>query len=129
MLEGRQIYNILSSNKNKGGWVKHPAVLMWKNYDTGLYHYLKSIKNECAARGIKWEKNWNAIEKMHEWNWNRGDNVVMPPWWGDERVHQSHRNNLYRKDPEHYAKFVHDEFVSCCDRCSYWWPSHKFVLV
>lgn len=127
LLEGRQVYQILATNRTKGGWVNHPAVLMWKNYDMGLFSYLEGIKNECVYRGIKTDKNWDAILDLHENNWHRGDNIVMPAWWGDERVHQSHRNNLYRKDPEYYAEFQHDEFISCCSTCNYVWPSHYIM--
>lgn len=127
LLEGRQIYSILATNKTKGGWVRHPAVLMWKNYDNALYNYLVAIKNECDNRGISTEKNWNAIQEMYDWNWDRGDSIVMPPWWGDERVHQSHRHNLYKKDPEWYHMFVNESPVSCCERCSYVWPSHYLM--
>jgi hypothetical protein len=124
LLEGRQIYNILVENRTKGGWVNHPAVKMWRNYDNALYAYLENVMLECVFRGISTEKNWSAITQMHEGNWGRGSNIVMPPWWGDERVHQSHRNNLYVKDPEYYAEFVHDGRVSCCDKCNYFWPTH-----
>jgi hypothetical protein len=129
LLEGRQIYKILASGQTKGAWVNHPAVKMWRNHDMALYKYLFAVKEECNFRGIATQKNWDAIEDIHHWNWNRGDNVVMPHWWGDERVHQSHRNNLYRKDPEYYVEFSQDDFVSCCDKCNYFWPTHKMSLV
>jgi hypothetical protein len=128
LLEGRQIYKILSSGKQKGGWVNHPAVKMWRGYDVALFNYLCQIVKECIFRGIKTENNWNAIKIMHRENWFRGDNEVMPFWWGDERVHQSHRNNLYAKDPLHYAIFSNDERVNCCDRCNYFWPTHNITL-
>ena len=51
-------------------------------------------------------------------------NIVMPNWWGDNRVHQSHRNNLYRKDPQYYMQFSKDEFISCCEKCNYFWWTH-----
>jgi len=125
LLEGRQIYKILASNQRSGAWVNHPAVKMWRNHDTGLFEYLRAIKDECVNRGIATEKNWNALTEMHEYNWFRGDNATLPAWWGDERVHQSHRNNLYKKDPEWYHQFVNDSSVSCCDKCNYFWPTHK----
>lgn len=130
LLEGRQVYGIISSGRTTGGWVNHPAVKMWRNFDNGLFAYLTGIVNECTRRGISTEKNWNAICEMHEANWNRGSGVVMPPWWGDERVHLSHRQNLYKKDPEYYAYFVNDNrlsAVSCCDTCNYFWPSHVLI--
>ena len=125
LLEGRQIYGIIASGKDKGAWVNHPAVKMWRNMDNSLFQYLVAIKNECVSRGIQTEKNWNAILKMHQNNWYRGDNTVMPVWWGDVRVHQSHRNNLYVKDPVHYHMFVNDQRQTCCEKCNYFWPTHK----
>ena len=127
LLEGRQIYSILTSKRTSGGWVNHPAVKMWRNFDTALYSYLCAVYAECNSRGIKTDKNWQAIQEMHNANWDRGDNIVMPHWWGDERVHQSHRNNLYRKDSEYYAEFAFDDFISCCSNCNYFWPSHVLM--
>jgi len=127
LLEGRQIYKILASNQISGAWVNHPAVKMWRGYDNALFDYLRVIKDECLYRNIQTEKNWNALTEMYEWNWHRGDNIVMPPWWGDNKVHQSHRNNLYRKDPEHYVEFINDGFVACCKKCNYVWPTHLLM--
>lgn len=124
LLEGRQIYKILATNQRSGAWVNHPAVKMWRNYDTGLFEYLKAIMQECVRRNISTEKNWNAILDLHNNNWHRGDNATMPAWWGDERVHQSHRNNLYVKDMEYYVEFSGDSKVTCCDKCNYFWPTH-----
>jgi hypothetical protein len=129
LLEGRQIYKIIASNQLKGAWVNHPAVKMWRGFDNALFDYLRVIKDECLYRNIQTENNWNALTEMYEWNWHRGDGIVMPPWWGDNKVHQSHRNNLYRKDSEYYAEFVNDKFISCCERCNYYWPTHKMALV
>lgn len=124
LLEGRQIYKILTSNQRTGAWVNHPAVKMWRKHDAGLFEYLRVIKDECVIRGISTEKNWTALTDMHESNWHRGDNAMMPAWWGDERIHKSHRNNLYKKDPEWYHMFVNDSKVSCCEKCNYFWPTH-----
>lgn len=127
LLEGRQIYKILATNQRKGAWTNHPAVRMWRNHDNGLFEYLVAIKDECLYRGISTDKNWTVIIEMHKNNWFRGSGIVMPPWWGDEKVHQSHRNNLYLKDPEYYAEFVHDDRVSCCEKCNYFWPTHNLM--
>ena len=124
LLEGRQIYNILASGKRSGAWVNHPAVKMWRNYDMALFQYLEVVKDECNHRGIKTDKNWQAILHLHESNWNRGSNIVMPAWWNDERVHESHRNNLYIKDSQHYMMFSKAKRVTCCDKCNYFWPTH-----
>lgn len=124
LLEGRQIYKILSTNQRTGAWVNHPAVKMWRNYDTGLFEYLRAIKDECVTRNISTEKNWNALVEMHENNWHRGDKALMPAWWGDERIHRSHRHNLYKKYPEWYDSFSNERPSVCCDKCNYFWPTH-----
>ncbi len=125
LLEGRQIYGILVSGRRSGAWVNHPAVKMWRNYDMALFEYLEAIKDECIYRNIQTKKNWDAIMDIHNNNWNRGSNTILPPWWDDDRIHLSHRQNLYKKDSEYYAYFVNDNrlsAVSCCDTCSYFWP-------
>lgn len=124
LLEGRQIYSILSSQRTTGGWVNHPAVKMWRNYDNGLFAYLTGVYDVCNDRGIATEKNWSAILEMHNSNWHRGTGVIMPPWWGDNRVHESHRNNLYAKDPEYYDDFSSAKRIACCEKCNYFWPTH-----
>ena len=125
LLEGRQIYNILASGRTSGAWTNHPAVKMWRGYELALFNYLVAIKDECVSRGIKTDKNWSAIIEIHKYNLNRADTTSLPLWWGDERVHQSHRNNLYRKNPDYYIEFIDDSFVSCCDKCNYFWPTHR----
>ena len=127
LLEGRQIYDILSSQRTTGGWINHPAVKMWRGYNTALYTYLVAIKDECIRRGIQTEKNWNAIKHMRKWDYGTGVNLVMPPWWNDERVHESHRNNLYVKDPDFYVEFSTAKRRTCCDRCNYFWPTHVLM--
>lgn len=124
LLEGRQIYSILVSGRRSGAWVNHPAVKMWRNYDMALFEYLVAMKDECNHRGISTEKNWNAILELHDNNWNRGSKVVMPPWWNDNRVHESHRNNLYVKDSDYYSMFSNANRIACCDKCNYFWPTH-----
>lgn len=130
LLEGRQLYQIISENRTKGGWVNHPATKMWRNYDNALFDYLLSIKIECDTRGFKTATNWQVIVSMHDANWNRGSNIVLPPWWNDDRLHLSHRQSLYRKDPEYYALFIDDARlpkVTCCDVCNNFWPTHTLA--
>jgi hypothetical protein len=124
LLEGRQILGILATRKTKGAWVNHPAVKMWRNHEVSLFEYLEAIRDECIVRGIQTEKNWNAIIDIHNNALYTLRYREFPLWWNDERVHQSHRNNLYRKDNIYYGQFSQEKFVSCCDKCNYFWPTH-----
>jgi hypothetical protein len=121
LLEGRQLLNINASGRTKGAWVNHPAAKMVRGYEGWFYDYLKAMKRECNKRGIETINNWNAINDIRKnanvWNWE-GD----PLWWGDQRVHDSHKANLYRKDPIHYFDFSETINNPCCSRCLYYWP-------
>jgi len=137
LLEGRQILDILATRRTVGGWVNHPAVLMWHGYERVFYKYLIAIKNECVSRNISVEKNWQAIEElMHKGEYNFSPNEINP-WWLTNvdmvfRIIQTHRANLYKKDPEYYYDFavnakMYDEMrdkLVCCEKCNYCWASH-----
>ena len=77
------------------GWVKHPAVKMWRGYEEALETYLATIDDEWVRRGYK----SNIVAPPAD------PGAVMPPWFGDAAFHASHRSNLLRKDPVYYAQF------------------------
>lgn len=123
LLEGRQIYGILASGKLTGAWVNHPAVKMWRGCNDYLFGYLEQIKIECVKRGIKTDTNWTVIVATRQNDVSRY-HYSEPAWLGDDRVHESHRNNLFIKDPEHYSQYKDAHRTVCCDRCNYFWPTH-----
>lgn len=133
LLEGRQIYAALLGRTK--GWVNHPATRMWRNHENMLFKYLYAIMRECKKRGIATEKNWSAIEELHESNWHRGDGITIPGWMTDElianKIEITHRGNLYNKDPEYYFEFQRESKKIrnnvCCDRCNYYWFTHKLI--
>jgi hypothetical protein len=128
ILEGYQILKVLSSDDPFAAWRNHPAVLMWKGHETALYHYVMAMVKEATLRGIKTDKNRANIRalvqaKSHLWNNKK------PLWYSDDkiinRITESHRANLYRKDPEYYGMFRNDNANPCCDTCQYFWVTHK----
>ena len=121
LLEGRQLLNINASGKTRGAWVNHPAAKMVRGYEGWFFDYLKAIKKECDKRGIETVNNWNAIKDIRE-HANEWSDGFTPMWWGDQRVHDSHKANLYRKDPIHYFEFRDVKNSPCCARCLYYWP-------
>jgi hypothetical protein len=130
LLEGRQIYSILVLDRQSGGWVRHPAVLMWKGYENVLFQYLSALRDECEARNIRWQKNWEEILRLHDINQDRildddEEEQQYPQWINDERIYESHRFNLFRKDPEYYIEFADSKNFPCCIECNYFWPSHN----
>jgi hypothetical protein len=95
---------ILNSLLRNGGWSSHPAVLMWRHYEDALIAYGLEICDQFQRRGYK----DSTFDKIHSFWHDYPDqipeqqDVKMPPWLGDERLHKSHRSNLIRKAPYHY---------------------------
>lgn len=91
------------------GWVNHPATRMWRGYEGALGNYLRMCIVEWVARGYK-----NTI-KMPPLTVC----PCLPPWFGYDALHASHRSNLLRKDAAHYGRYGWDEPPDL----PYYWPS------
>jgi hypothetical protein len=82
------------------GWKNHPCTKMWKGYENALCLYGIACCEEWSRRGYKDNTGPLIREFMTT------DITVMPPFLGNEAFHASHRSNLKRKDPIHYAAFT-----------------------
>ena len=131
ILEGYQILNVLSGRSKGGGWRNHPAVLMWKGYEHGLWRYIESMVQVANLRGIKTEnnvKNLNALYEECAEDWG----TEHPAFWRDQnkvmRIITTHRANLFQKDPMYYARYqyaVNSPYnIPCCSTCKYYWVTH-----
>jgi hypothetical protein len=72
---------------------------MWVGHEAGLCAYGLAICADWISRGYK----DTCAEKMLAIV--TPDTSDLPTWWGDEKIHASHRANLLRKLPEHYTQF------------------------
>jgi hypothetical protein len=132
ILECYQILNVLSNPSPTAGWRNHPAVKMWRGFETALFNYAMTMVSEADARSIKTEKNVANLQRLRResgMDWG----TTMPLWFSNnkimKRVTTTHKANLYKKAPELYPQFV--SAVSdknnkpCCDTCQYYWVTHK----
>ena len=94
------------------GWANHPARTMWNGYLPALKLYHNLSIDEWVRRG------YNNTMKHYD----LPDNIQMPPWFGWEDLHASHRSNLLRKDPVWYGQFGWSE----PDNIEYVWPTREF---
>jgi len=102
------------------GWLNHPCTVMWKNYVPALQNYLNLSIVEWINRGFK---NTMKLEQIEN------DNIVLPPFIGNERFHSSHRANLLKKEPEFYQKYgwtenPQDPYV-WMDKDGRWYEQHS----
>ena len=100
-------------------WKNHPAVRMWRGFVPALVEYGLESCREWTRRGYA-----DAVApQLLGWTGGRVPaGSPLPPWWGWEDLHRSHRSALLRKDPAHYAPLLGDE----PDDLPYLWPPDVF---
>jgi hypothetical protein len=108
-VEGLQILHIITQRDYVGGWKNHPAVLMWRRYESALKLYVNTMIEEWKRRGYRNTMQCYDLD---------GVEIIMPWWMGDSRLHDSHKSNLLRKYPEYYRQFEWD----VPDNLPYFWP-------
>lgn len=99
-VEAMQILKVLTGETE--AWKNHPAVKMWKGYESALAYYALWIVQEWKNRGYKDTCEEKIINIALRFGIN---DDVLPPFIGDEKFHKSHKSNLLRKNPEHYGQF------------------------
>ena len=110
VLEVQQIITIIT--RQQGAWKRHPAVLMWKDHVPCLALYGLIAAKEYTRRYGKIHACVANIERYAK------SSVEYPWWFGDIRLHRSHRANLLRKDRIYYRWYR----KSCRPDEPYWWP-------
>lgn len=116
-VEAWQILDTLTGKSN--GWANHPATKMWRGYEAALALYGLQACQEWAGRGYKDTMTERFLDALDEMDIQHYSDVVMPPWFGDEVFHASHRANLLRKDPEWYGQYGWDDDPAT----PYIWPA------
>lgn len=82
------------------GWVDHPATAMWRGYEGRLALYGRAVCLEWRRRGCRDTVLPQFVALIEAIGVG-----PAPPWLGREDIHASHRSNLLRKLPAHYARF------------------------
>jgi hypothetical protein len=99
-VEAKQIYNIVSGQRTTGGWINHPAVVMWRGYSDLLALYHNRMIAEWIKRGYNNTMPYLPI---------RSERLLpQPSWLGDDKFHKSHQSNLLRKDDLYYGAYHWD---------------------
>lgn len=111
-VEAKQIYNALQPGSTSR-WRSHVAVRMWKGCENALLHYMNTAIEEWVRRGYNNNMNLAVVSFP----------VIMPFWFGDERLHASHRGNLLRKNFKYYSQFGWNEPIDM----PYWWPVKRLT--
>jgi len=111
-LEGWQILMTLveldpnGDHRTPKGWVNHPAVKMWRGYETALLHYIIAMCDEWRARGYN-----TTIDDKARTTFTTAvmvgkisTTLIYPPCIVEE-VATTHRTALLAKEYEWYSQF------------------------
>jgi hypothetical protein len=100
-----ETYIIMKSLFTGKGWPHHPATKMWEGYEWALLHYQKATVEEWARRGYAPDTVFAKTFRLYyaHRGGRRDIRNVVPPWLGDEEIHESHRSTLVTKNYKHYA--------------------------
>lgn len=119
-VEAFQLLNALSPEYALRGWRNHPARIMWSAHPSALAFYGVVVCRRWTGLGYRdtcRDKILGALnimggdgdeERLEGWYRDAlagKGREFLPPWFGDETFHRSHRSNLLRKDPEWYGRF------------------------
>lgn len=104
-----QILNTITGKSN--GWANHPATKMWVGHEAALWEYMYCMINEWVSRGYK---NNIVIARPDQ-------ELVLPHWLGEPKLHLSHRSNLLRKNFQWYSQFFPDDPTDL----QYIWPTNE----
>ena len=96
------------------GWQNHPAVHMWRGYGGALRLYGLAMCDEWVAQDGNDKTDLRGRIEAFQF-----EEDSFPKWWGDNRVHASHRSNLLVKDKDWYGKLWNDAPMP------YFWPSKE----
>jgi hypothetical protein len=104
------------------GWQRHPAVGMWRGYLPALTAYGLAMTDAWIGRGYADTVRDQLVEFAPEVDGRSQDELaaagLLPPWLGDEAVHESHRSKLIAKDPAFYRPV----FPGTPEGLDYHWP-------
>lgn len=89
-------------------WSNHPASRMWVGYAPALQAYMGECIREWIRRGYHNTMVIPLVRKGYQ----------LPPWFGMDAFHSSHRSALMYKEPEHYMQFGWTDPIEL----SYIWP-------
>jgi hypothetical protein len=88
------------------GWQRHPVVQMWRGHVPGLTAYGLAMTDEWLARGHADTVRPQLVEFAPAVDGLPQEELaargLLPPWIGDEAVHESHRSRLIAKNPGFY---------------------------
>ncbi len=106
------------------------AALSPAEYVEEVAQLRKQIEETAAAHIIEKAKvKKDSTFRSSAVNWGNATPFWMQNQEQLKRVLDSHKANLYRKDPLYYAEYRNSVAKPCCDRCLYYWPTHVGILV
>jgi hypothetical protein len=95
------------------GWQHHPVAAMWRGFRPALMAYQAATCEVWAQRGFADTCLVKTLAILNEFPDDaeayRSGVFPMPPWFGREDLHLSHRSRLLAKAPDFYRPLFPDD--------------------
>ena len=106
-----------------GLWPNHPISRMWMNFEGRSYAgalatYMRAMLDEYNRQS---HQRGGLPSNVHVVI-PEGCDLTLPPWYGDERVHSTHRSALLYKNYQWYSRFNWSEVP----KFEYYYPRSEF---
>lgn len=108
----------------RGRWKNHPACKMWIGHEYHLGLYLLAGWQVLLERG----KEYVELRKKIEIEMEKHSDTGAPKWFGNDKLHSSHRKALLYKNQEWYSQFGWSESPDVPNeqgKLNYWWPTNE----
>jgi len=105
----------------RGGWPNHPASKMWRGHQYHLGLYLLAGLEALSERG----KEYPHIRENILIEMAKHKDTGAPTWFGNDKLHASHRRALLYKNQEWYSQFGWTEAPDVLNekgKLNYYWP-------
>lgn len=102
------------------GWINHPASVMWHKFEPTLAEYGFAVCDEWTSRGYKdtCREKIRILRDKISVRCPVYTADLLPCWFDDDSVFESHRSNLLRKNEDWYSDYRH----TCRHDLAYVWP-------
>lgn len=88
-------------------YVNEPAMMAWAGHEPQLALYGLILVEEALSRHMKFRMDRKT--EQFEWHLSTATsgefNMALPHWFGDQRIHNSHKSELLRCNRRHYQKY------------------------
>lgn len=98
------VYEVMRALLTGEGWVDHPVMLMWYDYENILLAYQQALCHEASTVRGQRDDWWDMTRLLflEYFPDPTSKTFIVPVWMGDPDFHISHQSKLLTQNEAHY---------------------------